>query len=68
MAFIISSFIFSVSMCVPSQTIKHMRLTDLPTDNKPLLITSLAFGANQLIPAQYSYEGKDIMHASQPRC
>jgi hypothetical protein len=37
-----------------------MRLTDLPTDYKPQLITSLAFGANQLIPVQYTCEGKDI--------
>jgi phosphatidylethanolamine-binding protein (PEBP) family uncharacterized protein len=38
-----------------------MRFTDLPTDYKPQLITSLAFGANQLIPVQYTCEGKDIL-------
>jgi len=37
-----------------------MRLTDHPTEYKPLQVTSPAFGANQIIPAQYTCEGKDI--------
>jgi Raf kinase inhibitor-like YbhB/YbcL family protein len=37
-----------------------MRLTDHPTEYKPLQVSSPAFAVNQVIPAQYTCEGKDI--------
>jgi len=37
-----------------------MHRTDMPTEFKPLLITSSAFDANQIIPTRYTCEDEDI--------
>jgi Raf kinase inhibitor-like YbhB/YbcL family protein len=37
-----------------------MHTTDIPTEYKPLIITSSAFQSNGPIPAKYTCEGKDI--------
>jgi len=37
-----------------------MRLTDHPTEYKPLQVSSPAFVPDQVIPARYTCEGKDI--------